>query len=443
MASRRCMEKEISGNRRHNPDDELSPNISSSLDLSEFEDFKGFQPNRPKNTIEVASHVDTAERVSKEQMISQFGNLSRQSQIILSTAQNRRRMAQCAAASDPNKTMITSDSGEIVIVEEIYLLPRSCASLVGAKKRLPQVTQDENEIYPNDIREEARLRHYGKLIERRISYKGETIESSLFFETKSKTDNKVDRQEESQDIPKDISKYYKPSRIASATRSDREKYLAHGTVNYQHEQLLNVTEKGEHVNNDNVKIDKRTDQGPPKREGFPDGCHPTGFNGTRFRSHNVFQNARGDEYEEIGRSVKRNDGKVVGGTVLRPFRRQCPACCNHTSGFSGEGFRSHSNFQSNGLQECENLSRDQALEEGKTTADEQTWQLQGATGNNHFPREKVVADFCKENRARKNAHATTNNWSKDWFSLLEVYLLIGVIIFMFRVKNTWIYMGFQ
>lgn len=74
------MEKEISGNRRHNPDDELSPNISS-LDLSEFEDFKGFQqslhPNRPKNTIEVASHVDTAERVSKEQMISQFGNLSK------------------------------------------------------------------------------------------------------------------------------------------------------------------------------------------------------------------------------------------------------------------------------------------------------------------------------------------------------------------------------
>lgn len=156
------MEKEISGNRRHNPDDELSPNISSSLDLSEFEDFRGFQPNRPKNTIEVASHVDTAERVSKEQMISQFGNLSRQSQIILSTAQNRRRMAQCAAASDPNKTMITSDSGEIVIVEEIYLLPRSCASLVGAKKRLPQVTQDENEISPKDIREVARLRHCGK-----------------------------------------------------------------------------------------------------------------------------------------------------------------------------------------------------------------------------------------------------------------------------------------
>ena len=443
MASRRCMEKEISGNRRHNPDDELSPNISSSLDLSEFEDFEGFQPNRPKNTIEVASHVDTAERVSKEQMISQFGNLSRQSQIILSTAQNRRRMAQCAAASDPNKTMITSDSCEIVIVEEIYLLPRSCASLVGAKKRLPQVTQDENEIYPNDIREEARLRHYGKLIERRISYKGETIESSLFFETKSKTDNKVDRQEESQDIPKDISKYYKPSRIASTTRSDREKYLAHGIVNYQHEQLLNATEKGEHVNNDNVKIDKRTDQGPPKREGFPDGGHPTGFNGTGFSYHNFSQSARGHEYEEVGRPVKRNDGKVVGGTVLRPFRRQRPACCNHTSGFSGEGFRSHRNFQSNGLQECENLSRDQALEEGKTTADEQTWQLQGATGNNHFPREKVVADFCKENRARKNAHATKNNWSKDWFSLLEVYLLIGVIIFMFPVKNTWIYMGFQ
>ena len=420
MASRRCMEKEISGNRRHNPDYELSPNISSSLDLSEFEDFKGFQPNRPKNTIEVASHFDTAERVSKEQMISQFGNLSRQSQIILSTAQNRRRMAQCAAASDPNKTMITSDSGEIVIVEEIYLLPRSCASLVGAKKRLPQVTQDESEIYPNDIREEARLRHYGKLIERRISYKGETIESSLFFETKSKTDNKVDRQEESQDIPKDISKYYKPSRIASATRSDREKYLAHGTVNYQHEQLLNATEKGEHVNNDNVKIDKRTDQGPPKREGFPDGGHPTGFNGTRFRSHNVFQNARGDEYEEIERSVKRNDGKVVGGTDLRPFRRQRPACCNHTSGFSGEGFRSHRNFQGSSLQECESLSRDQVLVEGKTTADEQTPQSKGATGNNHFPQENVVADFCRENRARKNAHATTNYLSKDWFSLLEV-----------------------
>ena len=72
MASRRCMEKEISGNRRHNPDDELSPNISS-LDRSEFEDFKGFQqsllPNRPKTTTEVASHVDTAERVFKEQMI--------------------------------------------------------------------------------------------------------------------------------------------------------------------------------------------------------------------------------------------------------------------------------------------------------------------------------------------------------------------------------------
>ena len=423
MASRRWMEKEISGNRRHNPDDELSSNISS-LDLSEFEDFKGFQqslhPNRPKNIIEVASHVDTAERVSKEQMISQFGNLSRQLQITLSTAQNRLPMAQRAAANDPNKTIITSDSGEIMIVEEIYLLPRSCASRFGAKKRLPQVTQDENEIYPNDIREEARLRHYGKLIERRISYKGETIESSLFFETKSKTDNKVDRQEESQDIPKDISKYYKPSRIASATRSDREKYLAHGTVNYQHEQLLNASEKGEHVNNDNVKIDKRTDQGPPKREGFPDGCHPTGFNGTRFRSHNVFQNARGDEYEEIGRSVKRNDGKVVGGTDLRPFRRQRPACCNHTSGFSGEGFRSHRNFQGSSLQECESLSRDQVLVEGKTTADEQTPQSKGATGNNHFPQENVVADFCRENRARKNAHATTNNLSKDWFSLLEV-----------------------
>ena len=411
------MEKEISGNRRHNPDDELSPNISSSLDLSEFEDFKGFQPNRPKNTIEVASHVDTAERVSKEQMISQFGNLSRQSQIILSTAQNRRRMAQCAAASDPNKTMITSDSGEIVIVEEIYLLPRSCASLVGAKKRLPQVTQDENEIYPNDIREEARLRHYGKLIERRISYEGETIESSLFFETKSKTDN---RQEESQDILKDISKYYKPSRIASATRSDREKYLAHGTVNYQHEQLLNATEKGEHVNNDKVKIDKRTDQGPPKREGFPGGGHPTGFNGTRFSPHNFSQSACGHKYEEIGRSGKRHDGKVVGGTDLRPFRRQRPACCNHTSGFSGEGFRSHRNFQGSSLQESESLSRDQALVEGKTTADEQTPQSQGATGNNHFPQENVVADFCRENRARKNAHATTNYLSKDWFSLLEV-----------------------
>ena len=424
MARRRCTEKEISGNRRHNPDGELSPDISS-LDLSEFEDFKGFQQrllqNQPKTTIEVASHVDTAERVSREQMISQFGNLSRQSQITLSTAQNRLPMAQHAAASDPNKTIITSDSGEIMIVEEIYLLPRSCASRFGTKKRLPQVTQDENEIYPNDIREEARLRHYGKLIERRIFYEGETIESSsLFFETKSKTDNKVDRQEESQDIPKDISNYYKPSRNASATRSDRERYLAHGTVNYQHEQLLNATEKGEHVNNDNVKIDKRTDQGPPKREGFPDGGHPTGFNGTRFSSHNFFQNARGHEYEEIGKSVKRNDGKVVGGSGLRPIRRQRPACCKHTSGFSGEGFRSHSNFQGSSLQKCESLSRDQALVEGKTTADEQTPQSQGATGNNHFPQENVVADFCRENRARKNAHATTNYLSKDWFSLLEV-----------------------
>lgn len=424
MASQRRMEKEISGNRRHNPDDELSPNISS-LDLSEFEDFKGFQqslhPNRPKNTIEVASHVDSAERVSKEQMISQFGNLSRQSQITLSTAQNRLPMAQRAAASDPNKTIITSDSGEIMIVEEIYLIPRSCASRFGTKKRLPQLMQDKNETYPNDIREEARLRHYGKLIERRIFYEGETIESSsLFFETKSKTDNKVDRQEESPHIPKDISNYYKPSRIASATRSGREKYLAHGTVNYQHEQLLNATEKVEHVNNDNVKIDKRTDQGPPKREAFPDGGHPTGFNGTRFSSHNFFQNARGHEYEEIGRSVKRNDGKVVGGTDLRPFRRQRPACCNHTSGFSGEGFRSHRNFQGSSLQECKSLSRDQVLVEGKTTADEQTPQSQGATGNNHFPQENVVADFCKENRARKNAHATTNYLSKDWFSLLEV-----------------------
>ena len=424
MATRRCMEKEISGNRRHNPDDELSPNISS-LDRSEFEDFKGFQqsllPNRPKTTTDVASHIDTAERVFKEQMIPQFGNLSGQSQIILSTTQNRRRMAQRAAASDPNKTMITSDSGEIVIVEEIYLIPRSCASRFGAKKRLPQVTQDENEIYPNDIREEARLRHYGKLIERRIFYEGETIESSsLFFETKSKTDNKVERQEESQDNPKDISNYYKPSRIASATRSDREKYLAHGTVNYQHEQLLNATEKRKHAKNNNVKIDKGTDQGPPKREGFSDGSHTTGFNGTRFSSHNVFQSARGHEYEEIGRSVKRNDGKVVGGTDLRPFRRQRPACCNHASGFSGEGFRSHSNFQSSGLQECESLSRDQALVEGKTTADEQTPQSQGATGNNHFSQENVVADFCKESRARKNAYATTNYLSKDWFSLLEV-----------------------
>lgn len=299
------MEKEISGNRRHNPDDELSPNISS-LDLNEFEDYKGFQqsllPNRPKTTIEIASHVDAAERISKEKMIPRFGNLSIQSQIMLSTAQNRLPMAQCAAASDPNKTITTSDSGEIIIVEEIYLIPRNCASRFGAKKRLPQVTQDENDTYPNDIREEARLRHYGKLIERRIFYEGETIESSLFFETKSKTDNKVDRKEESQDIPKDISKYYKPSRIASATnaRSDEEKYLAHGTVNYQHEQLLNAIEKGKQVKN-NVKIDKGTDQGPPKRERFPDGSHTTGFNGTRFSSHNFFQNARGHEYEEIGR----------------------------------------------------------------------------------------------------------------------------------------------
>ena len=134
---------------------------------------------------------------------------------------------------------------------------------------------------------------------------------------------------------------------------------------------------------------------------------------------------------------------MVEGTDSRPFRRQRPPCFGHTSGFSGERFRSHSPLPSSIRQECESLSRDQALVEGKTTADEQTWQLQGATGNNHFPREKVVADFCKENRARKNAHATTNNWSKDWFSLLEVYLLIGVIIFMFPVKNTWIYMGFQ
>ena len=34
----------------------------------------------------------------------------------------------------------------------------------GLKERLPQVTQDENEISPKDIREVARLRHCGKLI---------------------------------------------------------------------------------------------------------------------------------------------------------------------------------------------------------------------------------------------------------------------------------------
>lgn len=45
-------------------------------------------------------------------------------------------------------------------------------------------------------------------------YEGETTQpSSLFFEIESKTDNKLDRQQESQDIPNDNGKFYKPREI--------------------------------------------------------------------------------------------------------------------------------------------------------------------------------------------------------------------------------------
>lgn len=104
---------------------------------------------------------------------------------------------------------------------------------------------------------------------------------------------------------------------------------------------------------------------------------------TLFRA--LVVKTRCQDYEGIGMSVKGNDGKVVEGTDSRPFRRQRLPCFGHTSGFSGERFRSHSPLPSSIRQECESLSRDQALVEVITSPVEQTPQWQGATGNNHFP----------------------------------------------------------
>ena len=55
------------------------------------------------------------------------------------------------------------------------------------------------------------------LIAKRIFYEGETTQpSSLFLETKSKTGNKLDRQQESQDIPNNKGKFYKPRELPAA-----------------------------------------------------------------------------------------------------------------------------------------------------------------------------------------------------------------------------------
>lgn len=134
-----------------------------------------------------------------------------------------------------------------------------------------------------------------------------------------------------------------------------------------------------------IQCQNKETKKPSKREFFSDGGHTTGFSGTRFSSHNSFQSARGQDYEGIGRSVKENDGKVVEGTDSRPFRRRRPPCFGHTSGFSGERFRSHSPLPNSIRQECESLSRDQALVEVITWPVEQMPQWQGATGNSHFP----------------------------------------------------------
>ena len=102
--------------------------------------------------------------------------------------------------------------------------PQGFSDWLGLKEWLPQ---DENEVSSKDIRKVARLRHCGKLIDlnrKEDFYQSETTQpSSLFFETKSKTDIKLDRQQESQDIPNDNGKFYKPREIPAATRYDREK----------------------------------------------------------------------------------------------------------------------------------------------------------------------------------------------------------------------------
>ena len=83
--------------------------------------------------------------------------------------------------------------------------------------------------------------------------------------------------------------------------------------------------------------------------------------------------------------IKKDLGGRSRETMVKWWKAPTPPCFGHTSGFSGERFRSHSPLSSSIRQECESLSRDQALVEVITSPVEQTPQWQGVTGNNHFP----------------------------------------------------------